>query len=58
MLLHLPNGEATSAPFVRINKNEKGEWFTLFYERYYVMLWNSARVIIQHPDDPKLDVED
>lgn len=51
MLIHLPNGEAASGPFISINRSEGGEWFSLIFERYYDMLWNSSKVVIPHPED-------
>lgn len=51
MLLHLPNGEAGSAPFVRLRRSETGDWFNLFFERFYDFLWDESRLIIEHPED-------
>ena len=51
ILFHLPNGEAGSAPFVRLRRSETGEWFNLFFERFYELLWGESRPIIEHPDD-------
>jgi hypothetical protein len=51
ILFHLPNGDSSSAPFSRLTRDQDGDWFQLFYERFYKILWNSSRIIIKHPDD-------
>lgn len=51
ILFHLPNGDSSSAPFSRLERRQDGEWFQLFYERFYALLWKKARVIIRHADE-------
>ncbi len=46
MLLHLPDGDGQTAPFVRIKKEDDLKWFNLFYERYYKLMWNNSIPII------------
>lgn len=41
-LLHLPEGDASTAPFFILSKEKDKEWFHLFYERYYKNLWEKA----------------
>lgn len=51
MLHHLPNGESGTAPFSIIDPLTDNVWFELFYERYYIYLWENSKPVIVHPDD-------
>ncbi|UCC96781.1 MAG: hypothetical protein JSW66_13155 [Phycisphaerales bacterium] len=42
MLLHLPESDHGTGPFIRLPRIESGGWFDLFYERYYERLWDEA----------------
>ena len=53
ILFHLPNGDSSSAPFSKLSRDEDGEWFQLFYERFYGLLWRKARILVRHPDEPQ-----
>ena len=46
MLLHLPKSEGTTAPFVRLKRADNLDWFNLFYDRYYRIMWDKAKKII------------
>lgn len=51
ILFHLPNGDASSAPFNRLSRGQDGDWFDLFQDRYYNLLWKKGRIIVRHPDE-------
>jgi len=46
LLLHLPNGDGTTAPFVRLTRDNQEEWFSLFYNRYYEFMWAKAKPFV------------
>jgi hypothetical protein len=43
MLLHVPEGDATIAPFIVLNRAQHPKWFNLFFQRYYEQLWKKSR---------------
>lgn len=51
ILFHLPNGDSSSAPFSSLTRDKDGEWFDLFYNRFYDLLWKNGKIIINHPDE-------
>ncbi|HEX5720697.1 MAG TPA: hypothetical protein VF179_31370 [Thermoanaerobaculia bacterium] len=43
MLLHVPEGDATIAPFIILNRAQHLKWFNLFYKLYYEQLWAKSK---------------
>jgi len=43
MLLHVPEGDSTIAPFIVLNRAQHPKWFSLFFKLYYEQLWTKSR---------------
>lgn len=43
LLIHMPSGDGSTAPFVRLTRTHEEMWFNLFYNRYYKHMWEEAR---------------
>jgi hypothetical protein len=42
ILMHVPDGDAGTSPFMRITQTDNPSWHRLFYERYYELLWSKS----------------
>lgn len=43
VLMHVPDGDSGTSPFMRITQVEHSVWHRLFFERYYRFLWEKSR---------------
>lgn len=43
LIIHIPSGDGSSAPFVRLSRAHDEAWFNVFYTKYYKYLWDHAK---------------
>ncbi|MDX6386184.1 MAG: hypothetical protein QOK48_3757 [Blastocatellia bacterium] len=53
LLIHIPSGDASTAPFVRLSRAHDKVWFNIFFNKYYKHMWDKATPSTRHnPDQP------